>query len=54
MLKYSKLKANKTTDLPQELIDAHIEIARHILEKEKGYDKNQLDGYLNRQLNKKP
>ena len=35
LYKYIRLKKNKAADPPQEVIDAHIEVARHILKEEK-------------------
>ena len=36
LVKYQQLKNDGVANPPQELVDAHIEVARHILEKEKG------------------
>jgi len=54
LVKYQQLKNDGVANPPQELVDAHIEVARHILEKEKGISKTQLDGYLKRNTKNYP
>ena len=54
LVKYQQLKNDGATNLPQELIDAHIEVTRYILEAEKGISKTRLDEYLKRNIKNHP
>jgi hypothetical protein len=50
LIKYRHMKSTGQTDVPGEVVDIHIEVARHILEKEKGLNPYNLDSLVNKKV----
>ena len=44
------MKSTGQTDVPGEVVDIHIEVARHILEKEKGLNPYNLESLVNKKV----